>query len=76
VPDTNERFSITFTKPGENAYFCVAINLSVGRPVHCYSLDERAFASSIPSVVQSIADGSLAYAEWTAPDGHFRIKRQ
>ena len=22
VLDTNERFSITFTKPGEHAYFC------------------------------------------------------
>lgn len=55
---------------------CLAMNLSLGRPVCCYNLDERAFASSIRSIVQSVADGSLAYAESTAPDGHFRIKRK
>jgi hypothetical protein len=55
---------------------CLAMDLSIGRPVCCYSLDDRAFAASIRSIVLSVADGSLAYVEWAAPDGRFRIKRR
>jgi hypothetical protein len=55
---------------------CLAMDLRLARPVCCYILDERAFTTSIRSIVQSVADGSLAYAEWATPDGRFRIKRK
>ena len=55
---------------------CLAMDLTLGRPVCCYSLDERAFAASIRSIVQSVADRSLAYAEWAGPEGRYRIKRR
>jgi hypothetical protein len=55
---------------------CLAMDLSSGRPICCYSLDERAFAAAIGWIIQSVADGSLTYAEWAAPDGHLRIKRR
>jgi hypothetical protein len=54
---------------------CLAMNLTFGRPVCCYSVDEQVFAASIGSIAQGVADGLLVYAEWVAPDGHFRIKR-
>jgi hypothetical protein len=52
------------------------MDLSSGRPVCSYALDDRAFASVIRSIVQGVADGSIAYADWAAPEGHFRIRRR
>lgn len=54
----------------------LAMDLSSGRPVCSYALDERAFASVIRSIVQGVADGSIVYAEWAAPEGRFRIRRR
>ncbi len=54
----------------------LAMDLSSGRPVCSYALNDRAFASVIWLIVQGVADGSIAYAEWAAPDGRFRIRRR
>jgi hypothetical protein len=54
----------------------LALDLSSGRPVCSYDLNDQAFASVIRSIVQGVADGSIAYADWAVPDGHFRIRRK
>ena len=55
---------------------CLAIDLSSGRPVCCYALDERAFASVIRSILEGVEDGSIAYADCAAPAGRFWIRRK
>jgi hypothetical protein len=52
------------------------MDLSSGRPVCCYRLDERAFARAIRSILDGVADGSIVYADCNAPEGRFRIRRR
>jgi hypothetical protein len=55
---------------------CLSMDLSSGRPVCCYRLDEQGFAGTIRAILEGVADGSIAFADCAAPDGRFRIRRR
>lgn len=55
---------------------CLAMDLTIGRPLCCYRLDEPAFAEAIHWILAGVADGSITYADCTTADGRFRIRRR
>jgi hypothetical protein len=55
---------------------CLAMDLTIGRPVCCYRLDEPAFAATIRWILEGVAEGSIIYADCATADGRFRIRRR
>ena len=55
---------------------CLALDISIGRPVCCYRLDEAAFTDAVPSILEGLRNGSIAYADCATADGRFRIRRR
>ena len=55
---------------------CLAMDLTIGRPVCCYRLGEAAFDETIRWILEGVADGAIIYADCATPDGRFRIRRR